>query len=448
MRKKFFLWTKSFFFKTLRAVAVGAVAVGAVDNIPMPAPPKAIAVAESTGATGTCDEILPAEVEAASKGLMDMGAMAMVGQTANTAVSATEDGGGSAKLAHQGSMAINGTMSAYALSVYDSCTSAFTACETACAVGEEKDAVLSNCPKEGAEICSKYGPGETPPSDLSVDCSKVKANCEDHKTKILAQCTSAAGACDQALIQAGLSLANVGISLMALRALRGDDDGGDECEEGEDCPDENTTPLPDFRSSSLPTATTNSPNTSPGEDEKKTNQEFTPPEKPEEKKTTVAKKEKGEKYKPTKEGTGSDNTMGLASALGGQKSATPSNSAGGLGSSGLGRGLSSASNNDGEPLMDDEDDEDWRRNNPGITGAFSGGLTSQPANVRGGAGGLGGPSQRGKSGKKNKNKKWAQASKKKGDIFAKAGAHSSIFEKMSQIIQSYCGKEKGNCSQK
>ncbi len=349
-----------------------------------------------------CDNSLSLEVLKASKGMLSMESALMVGKAGTDAVSSTEDGGGSASLAHKGSIAINSAMAVHALSAYDDCTSALNKCRTNC-----------NPETEGIDPIEKK-----------------------NKQAVLSECETHGASCEQALMQAGLSAMNAGISFMALKKLGGDTEK-EKCK-GDDCPDDDIAPLPDFIGPSLPTATTTAPDTSPGKDEKKTTKEFTPPEKPKEKKTTVAKKDKGEKYKTTKEGTGSDNTAGLSPSLNGQKNTSDSKPSGGLGGSDLGRGLSSASNNDGEGLIEDDDNENeaWR-NNQGITGAFSGGLTTPSANNRGQA--PGGPSQGGKKGKDNK--KLAGAFKnQKGDLFSKTGVHSSIFEKMSQLIQSYCGE--------
>ena len=139
---------------------------------------------------------------------MDLASYALVGQAVQGTVSTVAEGGGSAKLSHQGNSAIQSTLSTVALKRCMACEEAITACEEVC----EADCIEVNPPAL-----------DTP-----------KATCETSLEEGLENCTAQQEDCSNACLQGGLSGIQALTSALAAKALA-------DCPEGaENCTDQTT----------------------------------------------------------------------------------------------------------------------------------------------------------------------------------------------------------------
>ncbi|MCZ0932711.1 MAG: hypothetical protein OXJ52_06140 [Oligoflexia bacterium] len=168
------------------------------------------------------------EAEQACKG-MDMASYAMVGQAVQGTTSDAK--GSSAKVAHEGTAAISGTLSAAALKRCMSCEKAMNHCiEEAChkrRCGTDKDT------GGGDRLCaptdSAVEEKDNPPSDGGEQIRKERQKCRRVFKAKEKKCKELQTFRDQACLQAGLSGAQALKSLLAAKALGDCPEGAENC---------------------------------------------------------------------------------------------------------------------------------------------------------------------------------------------------------------------------
>ena len=336
----------------------------------------------------TCAE-MPAIVEEAADG-MDMTSFVLVGQTVTQATQTLGgDSDQSAKRAHQGNMAIQGALSAAALTRYTKCKDAIDDCETTCA-------------------------------------GSLPANQQN-----LVQCRKHSSTCSEAGLQALLSAMQAATSYYASKQL------GDDCE-GEDC---NTPPPPPPTPSSFKLPPISGYAGIPGGNDLK-DQDFgsIPFE---------GLPNPGELREEENPSNGPHSEKDLQEHIATSSFSSPSRPAQpqNLMSKGFIKDDGSFDSQSGS----DEDDGDYSAENSepysaqrGLSSAFTSGTTDVAQQRKG----IGSRSYRGSSGKAKlalNKKKLASDENLKRDVFSSVGAHASIFEKMSLIIQSYCASGSERC---
>ena len=367
------------------------------------------AEAETGGACATCDDCLTAATTAASG--MDPTNLMLMAQAGNTIVEGAKAAGGSARAAHKGNAGIQGFLGILAMNQYRKCQIAISACTSKC-----------------------------DPAGLTPDERRNQgANSAE-----LAKCKALQTPCGQAALQGLLALAQAGISLAIAKNL-GDEDDDDDDDDNEDPPPTPLTLKPGsdsvatqgYASSFTGDATTASPGSGPS----------APPPAP----STQAKaKDKGDgKGLPVNQPNPS---LGSTDAFTGL---SPSNASSGLErggklspssiSKGFGRDRRRASKKSGSGRSRAYNSGSKRG---GSHSSFAGGSDSEvglapaPPESEGGRGLSSGTNKKVALNEKG----LEQANKLKRSAFSSAGAHESIFEKMSRVIQSFCSVGSGKCA--
>ena len=373
------------------------------------------------------------EAEQASVG-MDMTSYALVGQAVTGAVSAAK--GSSAKVAHQGNMAIQGTLSAVALKRCAACQTAIGACETAC---------------DSSTQCKGY----TDPPQASIptlsDCTTTLQ--AKHK-----ECMALKTPCGQACLQGGLSGIQALTSLLAAKALGDCPEGADNCVKN---PEKNSTEKEEAKKPPAPNMMAGGqgpgmgmPN--PWGDGKSSNEKTDPILPPEDGTQALAgnkddKKKRGEgrenpvagsDYSDGGEGPGSLASLG---PLGGSRkgASAPNSGAFNYGKKpgqSNGAGMFAGNRDDGG---DEELDEEKRY--PGSYSSSAGFGNSQggygsPAGSAG-RGGYGGRGGKGYGSSAFNGKRQLAMNNKRTDTFGKGKSDGSIFTQMSQFIHKVCHGE-------
>ena len=386
------------------------------------------------GAAPLCDSVLLDKATNATTG-MNMESHVLVGQAVtNSTQVLAGDSAKSAKIAHQGKAAIDGTLSAVALKRYVECSSAITECETIC------QSAITKC-----NNIINSDPGLLP--DPAV--AECKTNIPEYKST-LSDCSGQQSICAQAGLQAGLSGLSALTSLFAAKQLS--DCEGDECDGTKTPPDKKITtpppkppPIPQVVDAPRPDQYTytgfaydsfdpNNPNFgSPA---------LLPPapDKPKPQKSDK-KQESQPKNNPSDDSFSDYSPSGLvagSSSSGDGSTSSPAGSQGGLASRGFDKKLNMFEGGDEE--NGDFEDIKGKYSSQGMTGSFTGGAGYGPSH-RGVNSSYGASRQSGKT-------KTAAAKKEnlKRKIFNKAGGGPhSIFEKMSRTIQSFCSKGAEKC---
>ena len=171
-----------------------------------------------------CEEKLK-RVEKETVG-MDMASYALISQVANQATSAA----GSAKIAHQGSGAINTALAASTLKRCTKCKTAINKCKDDCDTENQCQTILLSSETNIECLCSEESNFGCKPDD--TDCiQKCGADCKKCETSLeetLKGCEGFSSKCGDVCLQAGLSGVQAVTNMMAARQLGG-------CDEGEDC---------------------------------------------------------------------------------------------------------------------------------------------------------------------------------------------------------------------
>ena len=203
----------------------------------------------------TCEEA-SLEAEAATKGI-DVSSYALVGQAAQTAISA--GGEKSAKLAHQGNMGLQGTLAAVALKRWHKCSTAISDCRTEC---EEVEKI---------EITSTATPN---------NCALIKQKAVKRANRFKNACEALSSPCKQAGLQAGIAGINAASSLLAMKKL-GDGNEKPTGDEKTQSGDDDKLKIPDFSSQDPSTWSENSDGNeglSDSDTDTNTNTQLLPPE--------------------------------------------------------------------------------------------------------------------------------------------------------------------------
>ena len=387
--------------------------LGLGDSLVIPVP--------SSGASeegDKCTEELGDKAEQAATGV-DIASQIAVTQAVSDAAQATDEGGASFRIAHQGNAAINSTFSAAALKRYAECTAAISECESVC-----EEEIRGGC-------------------DGRYRGQEERINgCKKTAEETLARCRSQSAKCSQAGLQGLLAGINAATSLLAAKKLSG-------CQ-GEDCDEDSDETPPITRLAHLEDPEQAKGATHEGilfgEDMKGFGKDDfgnvdIPPPPPE------GEVNKGSSSVAENADSNSDNFQGDIE----EDPNSPYYSGGLSGlsspSSGIrGRGLASRGfrkNADASGKGDKEESDPYKheRYPRDSSGSFIGGTASGSYNPSKGS------RPYGRSGGKklafNSKKPFGKKGNLKRDIFKKAGAHVSIFEKMSRIIQSYCSQGTG-----
>lgn len=386
--------------------------IGAPPNVRAGFSNSHASTSQATEGTPLCDQSMSAKVQKAAKG-MSLESVLLVGNAVTGAVSATEDAGGAASIAHKGQGAIQTAIMVAATKRAAECEAAISECESACEAEIDSCKVLSSPPE----------------------------HCNDNQT-ILTECQAESSTCSEAALAALVAGIQAATSFLTARQL-------EECEDGkceEEVGDEDELELP------------NPPGLGGGENPPPPEYVVPPPveTKGGGEGTTVVPPEQeggeegGDNPKARDKkiyGNGGSNGNGLSGSTltaGSGSSSKPSGSlpSGGFSTDSATGGLLS----DGEEEEDDDDHDEDRMGGYSprrVAGGSSGGSYKRTGGGRD-------PYNRGFGGPRN----LAAANEKDGglkknalkrDIFGRGGVHDNIFEKMSRIIQSYCAKGGEKC---
>ena len=346
------------------------------------------------GQSPTCAN-MPNIVEKAANG-MDMKSFALVGQTVATATQ-TLGGNQSAKMAHQGNMAIQGALSAAALTKYTKCKSAIDECEETC--NNELNSAVN---QRGVDAIKKH----------------------------LAECQKHSSTCSEAGLQALLSAMQAATSYYASQPL------GDDCE-GEDCNTSSSTPPipPSLKSPSISRYAGISVDS---EEVKEPNFVSTPF-------NGSSNLNEPENKNPSNGSHPENNLQGHipTSSSPSSRHTQPQNL--------ISKGFIKDDGSFDTQSESDKDDEDSFAENGepnlaqrNLSRTFTSGTTDVAQRRKGVGSSFYGDSS-GQAKLALNKKKLASDENLKRDIFSSAGAHTSIFEKMSLIIQSYCASGSERC---
>ena len=349
---------------------------------------------------------------------MDMASYALVGQTVSTAVQTAQ--GASAKVAHQGNMAIQGTLSAVALKRCAECQTAIGECESDC---------------NSAEKCAKQR-DPVPPGDPGT--LPTKTNCETELKAQLEKCLAQKTPCGQACLQGGISGLQAMTSLMAAKALGDCPEGAENCVEQPKKETEKekfnpaSPPMPGGIASAFDT-TTGSP-WGEGTNQAGNQEPLLPPDE-------GSKQLAGDDGKKESGGEiareGEEDSLGPLASLGGGIGASGTNSQafdyGKKPSGSNGSGLL-AGNTEEEGDGYGENEEEYYPTSRDSRGGF--GSSGKAGYDRYSSSGNG---SRGGSGSSNGNRKLAVGKgSKKADTFGKGAVGDSIFAQTSRLITNFC----------
>lgn len=332
---------------------------------------------------------------------MDMTSYLLVGQTVQSSASAVQ--GSSAKLAHQGNAAIQGTLSAAALKRCAACQTAIKTCE--------KDCKASLC----TEIVKKSEP-----------------TCQTSLTEGFKKCGEQKRDCSLACLQGGLSGIQAMNSMLAARIL-GDCSAGDEnCIKNQNQETEDS-------ALDVPTAGAGGPGSSLGMVNPWGNQPppsvtdpLIPPDNNFEENQTEENTDGRENDSPTDGKDFAALTSGTGLGSSGSSTGTGSQ-AFKYGKNAKSLGSEALSGNEEEEYEEDEKNYPSNYSVKGNFGGKRGGYARSSSDYNGGKVGNGSASLGG-------NRKLAMMDKKE-DTFGKAKPIGSIFTQMSRFIQRVCHKE-------
>ena len=370
-----------------------------------------------------------AEVEQAVSGV-DLNAIMLVAQASQAAIQQAKD---SAKLAHQANAGMSGLVGTIAMNRFAKCNSAINQCEDIC----------TECPEE--TIAKESTPGELTAKEAAAQAARKQCDA------IMRRCSAYSTQCNTAALQAAIAGIQAATSLLAAKKLDACKEGDKNCKSDPDSDSDSASEIkqasftPPHMGSPLNPGLMGSSEFKPGRTNNKIGPaQFLPGQKKGSNPDPKSDDDKATKTAKVNTPPNSNPDTPL-SPLSSSPLDSPSPFADSYGAGGVpssenlfaGNSLTGTEDEDG---LDEESEEGRERYSDGSS-SFVGGEGSSGKQK-------GRPYASSRSKRPKKIKTALQTAKKgnlKRDVFSKADSHSSIFEKMSKIITSYCAKEAKKC---
>ncbi len=353
---------------------------------------------EGAEAAATCGPEVLAAVEQAVSGV-NLESIMLISQVGSSALQMSKD---SAKLAHKGNALVQGSVAAIATKRFLQCSSAISSCEAACTTGDP--------------TCA---------AGRAAECESTAS-----------QCAAKSSSCNDAALQAVLSAAQAAMSIMAAKTIGGDDPPEKEPEKSEKPKFPGALsqgPPSDWQFGEVPVDGDEFTKTGPRV------QQFPPGLEPKGNPENTNKKPKEVSEKrPHSPGS-------VAGPPYGNSSSPSSNRvmSGGIPVSDSG-GASLAGALEGEEEGEVEDDI-YGDDGSSTSGSFAGSSGNMSSGAKGTAKNASPRSGKIKMVSNKKSGKNKNLKESKRNVFSKAGG-TTIFEKMSRVIQSYCSEGGDKCN--